>query len=389
MDAVAEPFADVERIAVLHARGLGDLVFALPALAALRAAYPGARITLLGADWYPPFLGSRASPVDEVLVAPGAGVLDAAPSRRRDEFFAAHAARRYDLAVQLQGGGRNSNPYLLRLGARHTVGACTPDAPALERCVPLFHYHHEVFRCLEVVALAGAVAVGYEPTLVVTAADCAEAAAFLPVTAQPAIATIHPAAGDPRRQWPPERFAAVADALAGAGATVVVTAHASHRRVVDAVLAAMEAPAVDGCGRLSLGGLAGLLARSAVVVSNDSGPLHLAEAVGTATVGLYWCGNLINAGPAKRGRHRPLLSWQLECPVCGLDCTQHDCSHDASFLLRIGADEVREQALALLAEHRPDRPAQRPGQPWQPPDGAPAAEPRQPRLAGAASPAGR
>src|SRR3712207_8868396 len=46
-----------------------------------------------------------------------------------------------------------------------------------------------------------------------------------------------------------------------------------------------------------------------------------------ATVGIYWCGNLINAGPVTRARHRPALSWRLDCPVCGADCTRHRCDH--------------------------------------------------------------
>src|SRR5205085_1245830 len=77
-------------------------------------------------------------------------------------------ARRFDLAVQLHGGGRNSNPFLLALEARHTVGSATPDAPALERTRPFAYYQHEVLRGLEVAALAGAVPVSLEPSLPLT-----------------------------------------------------------------------------------------------------------------------------------------------------------------------------------------------------------------------------
>ncbi len=111
-------------------------------------------------------------------------------------------------------------------------------------------------------------------------------------------------------------------------------------------------------GVLSLGGLAGLLERCAVVVGNDTGPLHIAEAVGTRTVGLYWVGNVINAAPVLRAKHRPLLSWTIHCPECGQDCTRDlypdragdGCTHRPSFVADIPMAEVRESALELLAD---------------------------------------
>ena len=94
-----------------------------------------------------------------------------------------------------------------------------------------------------------------------------------------------------------------------------------------------------------------------MVVANDSGPLHLARAVGTATVGLYWCGNAINAAPATRTRHRPLLSWTVHCPECGADCSTaghphrpgDGCTHRPSFLDQIPVAEAWEEASDLLA----------------------------------------
>lgn len=111
----------------------------------------------------------------------------------------------------------------------------------------------------------------------------------------------------------------------------------------------MSADAQNLCGRLFLGGLAGLLSRCRLVVSNDSGPLHMAAAVGAATVGIFWCGNLINAGPLTRARHRPFLSWRLECPVCGLNnSTNPPCEHRPSFVADIPTDKVIAAAHELF-----------------------------------------
>jgi ADP-heptose:LPS heptosyltransferase len=107
---------------------------------------------------------------------------------------------------------------------------------------------------------------------------------------------------------------------------------------------------LDLSGALSIGGLAALLSRCKVVVSNDSGPLHLAGAVGASTVGIYWAGNLINAGTLMRTRHRPHLSWQMECPLCGRNTMYDVCEHRPSFVDKVRPEEVIASALELLDE---------------------------------------
>ena len=132
---VLEKFDGISRIAVLRGGGLGDLIFALPAMAALRAAYPEAALTLLGTPVQQAPVAAVESPVDEFCLLPFAeGVRPGGEDHSElDGFFDRQRARPLDLAVQLHGGGRYSNPFLLRLGARHTVGTRTADAAGLER----------------------------------------------------------------------------------------------------------------------------------------------------------------------------------------------------------------------------------------------------------------
>src|SRR5919201_876252 len=281
---------DVCKIAVLLVHGLGDFIAAVPALEALRAAYPAAEIVLLAKDWHAAFLAGRPGPVDRVVVVPSArGVgedndFNEDPGRL-ERFFDAMARERFDLAIQIHGGGRYSNPFLLRLGARLAVGLKTPDAAPLDRWVPYLYFQPEVLRYLEVVALVGATPRVLEPRIAVTAQDLAAAERVVPPAARPLVA-LHPGGTDPRRWWPADRFAAVGDALAAAGARVVVTGTKQERHVVEAVLRAMTFEAQDLCAQFSLGGLTGLLSRCRVVVANDSGPLHLAASVGAAKVGI-------------------------------------------------------------------------------------------------------
>jgi ADP-heptose:LPS heptosyltransferase len=365
------PIPGVRRIAVLRANALGDFIFALPALDALRAAYPEAEIVLLARSWHADLLARRPGPVDRVVVVPGDAAPEAAVGGRWSEapwraageeelrsFADRMRAERFDLAVQLHGGGRNSNPFVRALGARVTIGLRSQDAEPLDRWVRFVYYQQEVLRCLEVVGLAGAPPVGLEPRFASTAEDVAEVLPLLGELRRPFV-VFHPGANDPRRRWPPERFAAVGDALAELGLGGVVSGSPAERQLAAAVAGAMRAPSLDLAGSTSLRGLAGLLAEAALVVSNDSGPVHLAGALGRPTVGIYWCGNLINGGPLTRARHRPLISWQVHCPVCGTPSTAARCEHDDSFVTDVAVEEVIDAAIGLLTDlgEMPMRPA--------------------------------
>ena len=344
----------VRKLAVLRANAIGDYLVSVPALEALRIAYPQAELVLLGSDWHAGFLAGRPGPVDRCLaVPPTAGVRDdrpPAPAAMVERFFDRMRAERFDLAVQLQGGGRHSNPFVGRLGARVTAGSQAPNAPPLDRTVPYTGHQHEIHRFLEVAALVGAAPVTLEPRLPVTAADRAEAAAALAEDDRPLV-VLHPGANDPRRRWPVERLAVVGSELARKGARLAVVGTASERGLVDRLLDGLDGDAANLADRLGLGGLAGLLEQATLLVGNDSGPRHLAAAVGTATVAVYWCVSLGSYGPLYRARHRAPTAWRLHCPVCGVNALHQDCrsSHHASLVADVTVDEVLAEALDLLA----------------------------------------
>ncbi|MEV6812548.1 glycosyltransferase family 9 protein [Micromonospora sp. NPDC051296] len=357
---VAGLVPDVARIAVLRANALGDFIFVLPALDALRSAYPRAEIVLLGAPWHAALWRDRPGPVDRVLVVPAApGIRTPAsgePESSMIDFLAAARAERFDLALQLHGGGANSNPLVAALGARMTAGLRAEDAPPLDRWLRYVYYQPEVIRYLEVAALVGAPATTITPVLAVTDTDRAEARFVLGEPERPRVA-LHPGATDTRRRWPADRFAQVARTLHADGYEVLVTGTPAEQDVVDQVAAAAGVPVRPQVGTLSLGGLVGCYAGCELVVSNDTGPLHLAAAVGTPTVGIFWVGNLITTATALRDRHRPITSWTVHCPVCGVDCTpgiyphrpgDGDCPHRDSFVTDVPVVEVLEAARELL-----------------------------------------
>ena len=341
---------DVERILVLRANGIGDLVFVLPALDALRAAYPQARLTLLAHEWHAELLKGRPGPVDDVEVVPG-GPQDWARVSSGDhaplaELVARLSQEGVDLALQLHGGGRESNHLVAALGARVTAGLATGDAPALDRTIGYVYDQNEVLRYLEVARLVGADPLDVDPTLAVTDDDRLECSALLPDVDR--LVVLNPGAGDVRRRWPAERFAALGEALAHDGWDVVVSGGPTDVGLVRQVVSAMHAPAVDLAGRLSLGGFLGLAERAGLVVSNDTGPLHLAAAVGAPTVGVFWASNALVAAPLTRERHRPVVAWDGGCPACGVHPRQATCCHDVSFVESVPVEDVLEAARSLL-----------------------------------------
>jgi ADP-heptose:LPS heptosyltransferase len=340
------------KVAVLRANALGDFLFTLPALEALRNAYPHAEIVLLAKAWHAVFLSHRPTPIDRVVIIPpyiGVSAEPGTPENQAEleQFFDQLAREHFDIALQVQGGGDYSNPFMKRLHARVSAGLKAETAEPLDRWVPFSYFQPEIMRYLEVVGLVGATPVTVEPSIVVTEADRAEANTIVSLRQQPLVA-LHPGASDVRRRWPAQKFAQVGDALAAYGARIIVTGVQAEREVVAEVMRGMHAQAQDVCGQLSLNGLAGLLAQCSLVVANDTGPLHLAYAVETPSVGIYWAYNALTAGEMMRAQHRPLITWRMCCPVCGHDNSWGRCQHQVSFVADIQPEAVINAAKELL-----------------------------------------
>lgn len=333
------------RIAVVRALpGVGDLLCTLPALRALRACHPGARVTLVGlptAGW---FVARYHDLVDDLLVVdgvPGLPEVDADPSAAL-RFYAAAHARRFDLAVQLHGDGRASNPLTTMLGARHQVTAYVPgmwQPPGTG--IPYPAEGPEIHRLLAVVAAAGCPPVDDAVDMPLDPAEVAAARALTrPAEVAAARATaggaasgngaasadsptgdggaargngvsgvapyvcLHPGASRTGNRWPAAGFAAVGDRLAAAGFRAVLTGTIGERDVVAAVAQAMSAPVVDLCGCTSVGTLAAVFAGSRLVVSNDTGAAHVAAAVRARSVVVFPAhGDPDRWAPLDRDRH--------------------------------------------------------------------------------------
>lgn len=341
---------DVRQILVFRPNAVGDFVFALPCLWSLRGAYPAAKLIYVGRPWHAEFLARHRTPVDEVLVLPPCSGINASAHHAPtlDIFIDGIRRRRIDLALQIYGGGLIANPLVIRFGARTTFGLQAADAPALDGQISYSSLQNRRLQLLEVAALAGARPVLPVPELTVLPEDRQAVAELLHAVDAPFV-LLHPGASDPRRRWPASGFSAVGDRLAAMGFRVLVHGVASEASLCRAVTEAMRHPAVDMSGRLSLGGLCGLIERASLLVSNDTGPLHLATAIGTPVVGIYWLGNLVESMPLQQHLHRAAWATDTRCPVCQRLNIDERCEHEASFVGSVKVEQVLAMAEELLA----------------------------------------
>jgi ADP-heptose:LPS heptosyltransferase len=323
----------IRQIVVFRALVLGDLLCATPALRALRAGCPAARITLVGLPWAAELV-ERLDSVDDFIEFPGHPGL---PERRCDlrelpTFLARVQRLRADLALQLHGSGSIVNPLVKCFGARRTAGffdahawRSTDDGDLF---VPWLEHGHEIERLLRLTDALGLPRRGMHIDFPLVDADrAALRKAWSGIDRARPYVCVHPGAQLPSRRWPPERFAAVADAIATAGRTVVLTGAASEADVVDAVRRAMRRPAVDLAGRTSLWTLGALLQDAERLVSNDTGVSHVAAALGVPSVVVSSGADVSRWAPLDHGRHHVLWA-DMPCRPCShRECpTGHECA---------------------------------------------------------------
>jgi ADP-heptose:LPS heptosyltransferase len=248
---------------VLRALGLGDLLTAVPALRALRAAYPAAEIVLGAPAAYAPLVALTGA-VDRVCATSG---LDDRP--RLESGMA--------VAVNLHGKGPRSTRLLQSLRPARLLAFASPEC---QNTGPQWRAdEHEVARWCRLVA----------ETLQVPA-DPGDLRLSTPAGA-PAVSAavvIHPGAAHAARRWPADRFAAVAAWARNRDLPVVVTGTAEEYALARSVAgsAGLSSEAILA-GRLGLTELAALVGSARLVVSGDTGVAHLATAYGIASVTLF------------------------------------------------------------------------------------------------------
>ncbi len=320
------------KILVVRYSALGDVVLATSVLDPLLERFPGAHVEWVTDAAYAPLLRGlpQLAAVHEVTRGDSAGLL-ALRDRLR---------RRFDVAVDLQNKVRSA--LLVRTAAprrvtfrRRTVGqalrALLGSDPPLARA-------HATTLYAEALAPLGVTGPGPLHVSLSRTARALAADALQGVRAP--IVAVAPGARWPTKRWSPERFAEVADALAGDGASIVLAGGPSDRDAFAAFRDRLRAPVAADLSPLPIDALAAALARVRLLVACDSGPVHLATAVGTPALALFGPTSAVRWGPPPPGR---AVSLGLACSPCsnhgGTRCPEghHRCLVDLPAALVIGA----------------------------------------------------
>lgn len=312
-----------ETIAVFRAIKLGDLLCAVPALRALRSAFPNAHIALISLPWATEFVACYPQYIDEFIPFPGWPGLPEQPLHPVDTvlFLRDMQHRQWDVVIQLQGNGTLVNAMLSLFNARVLAGYYPPELPA-ERWAAnagLFQPYptqaHEVVRHVELMRFLNVPAQGYELEFTTTDVERQTARQWLTQLGGPPgrVVCMH-AGGVSGRRWPPADFAFVADALAELGYTIVFTGTASETLIVDSVRSMMAQPAVSIAGQTTLRQLAAIVQESALVISNDTGVAHLAVACHTRSVVVFTSADPAEWGPLDQTLHTVVPDSAPDCP---------------------------------------------------------------------------
>jgi ADP-heptose:LPS heptosyltransferase len=298
------------KVVLVRGSRIGDYLCATPALRALRGALPEAEITLIALPFIRE-LAERSPHVDRFVPFPGfPGIAEQFfEARRVMWFFRRMQAERFDLAVQMHGSGVYSNPFTLMLGARRTVGFVRPGDPSgrLDAALPMPEGIHEIRRVLALTTFLGAPSRGEQPEFPLTGDDHAQAEQLL-AGAEPPFVGVHPAARETAKRWPPECHVAVARALQRRhGGTVVLVGSEEEKQLGQQLAAEIGPRCVSLIGKTSLAVLGAVLARLAVLITNDSGPAHIAYALRRPTVTLFGGTDPRVWGPLERELHPVLV----------------------------------------------------------------------------------
>jgi heptosyltransferase-1 len=310
-------------VLVVRLSALGDVLFALETVAALRNERPDVAIDFLVEDRFRALLAGHPQ-LRDVLVYPRRRWLAIAGS-----LWALRRRPRYDVVFDVHGILKSAM-HVACVRAAHRVGPAPPAARegaarAYDLVVPMGppvpHRADIGHRLLAAIGLSGRPV----PPVLPTPAPPRE---LLAGTTAPRV-FLHPgtSAFATFKRWPHDRFAELARALAARGVSVLVGFGPGERELAAPALAAAPgARAVDG-GALGLLGMAGVMRECAVVVAADTGPLHLGAAVGARCVALFGPKDSERYGPRAHGTIAHEVLWHdVPCRPCKLrTCVSPQC----------------------------------------------------------------
>jgi len=331
---------NIHNILVTRLRFMGDIILTIPLLDALRQNYPRARISYLAESPYLSLLEDHPG-VDTLLE------IDRKNFARTVPVYVKLAAGAYDLAIDLFGNPRSAlltrlSRARIRIGGdfrgrrhfySHTVNNNQKKLNAIQ-----FHLSY-----LEPLAIRFRT---IDPYINITPQEKAWAQEYLQrrgFRVNEKIIGIHPGASWPAKRWFPNRFAVLANRLVSrAKSQILFTMGPGEEQILESTLKSCTFTLIQP-KVLTLRQLAAVLSQVDVFISNDCGPMHLAPAVGTPTIGLFGPGEPEIWFPYPRDLGHRFIHHDMDCSRCRRDfCDNPVC------MQTITVDEVYDTAVDIL-----------------------------------------
>ena len=322
------------RLLVRAPNWVGDVVLSLPALRDLRENFPGARLEVLARPWVADLYRAVAE-VDAVRESRGV----------REDAAAIRGA--FDTAVLLPNSFASAFT-VWRAGIRERWGYATDGRGLLlTRSLPVPEHvrgRSQVYYYRSMLAGLGLHVSGEPRATLRCPEEWARRGRALLGEDGPWLGLNPGAFYGTAKRWRPERFAAVADLLARRrGARVAILGGAAERGLGEAIAGLMRTPVRLLSGETSLADLVGVLASLRLLLTNDSGPMHLAAALGVPLVAVFGSTDWRETAPV--GDRARLLREPVECAPCLL----RECPIDHRCMTRVTVDRVAEAALEMMA----------------------------------------
>lgn len=303
---------DIKKIIVFRALQLGDMLCQIPAMRALRHAYPQAHITLAGLPWGRSFTERFHRYFDDFVWFPGYPGL---PEQDVDpvmfaSFLKQVQSKHFDLALQMQGNGTIVNAMVELFGAHYTAGFFLPGdyAPNREYFMPYPNEGSEIERHIQLMEFLGIPSQGTELEFPITQQDEHDYDGLKLHLLHKEYVCIHPGSRGSWRQWPTAHFAAMADYAVECGFEAVITGTKDEAGIVSDVISHMKQPAINLAGKTSMGAIGILIKNAYALISNCTGVSHMAAAFKTPSIVISMDGEPDRWGPINRDIHRT-INW--------------------------------------------------------------------------------
>ncbi|MFA4982566.1 MAG: lipopolysaccharide heptosyltransferase II [Candidatus Omnitrophota bacterium] len=329
------------KILIVRLDRIGDVILSTPVIKALRDAYPDSRIAFMASPHAREILEGNPY-LDEVIIYDKLGKQKGLIGNLK--FIAKLRRKKFDIAIALHPTAR-THQVISMAGIPERIGYDKKLGFLLTKRMPhtkQFGLKHEIEYALDMLRY-----IGVEPKeralYMPLSPECAERVRSMldkyGVKDADKIAVINPSASCPSKRWSAERFAKVADELIEKrGMKVIMISSKADAIYAGRTASFMNKPCINLLGKTSIGDLAGILSRARILISNDSGPVHIACAVGTPAVVIF--GRKDRGLSPKRwgpvGKDDVVIHKDAGCEVC----RAHNCAMGFKCLAAVTADDV-------------------------------------------------